>query len=452
MSLNQPVTSNVSPSTSWHLQRHLQESTKIQGLVHIVHFIPINKWTQFACLCKLFKNIFTAFINLQQYDISFGAEYQSPVKVTPSMNIHDEPIVPPIPKPFEYITQNIYSIHANTIYPSCDCKENGCAEITNINNINIGNKQKNMSMSNISNCNKSTCNCANVFGNSCNYSFDTKSKTFVLESIVTICQNETNVNTSKQTSNNDDNDENDENDALYNQCNVIVECNQNCKCFENFSNFVSKNDKLSMNINYCCNNNITQRNRIKIQYQTGFEINNPKYDQLNEIICKDCSIGENITLYLKYDINKHWCVYTKNFIQKGQFIVEFVGEILNKKEFIQRQKIYEKSGINYMLTFGELTMKSGKTVAVCQTFVDPFVYGNVARFINHSCDANSKPEIVRYGCDLPHICMFAIKDILPNQEITFSYGWNGNSSNTKSKFQCFCQSSNCCGYLPHNEV
>jgi SET domain-containing protein len=52
--------------------------------------------------------------------------------------------------------------------------------------------------------------------------------------------------------------------------------------------------------------------------------------------------------------------------------------------------------------------------------IDPTVSGNVARFINHSCDPNcytSKWSILDEVC----VGIFSIKDIIEDEELTFNY-------------------------------
>lgn len=79
--------------------------------------------------------------------------------------------------------------------------------------------------------------------------------------------------------------------------------------------------------------------------------------------------------------------------------------------------------------------------------IDATRIGNVARFINHSCDGGNLSTVLMRssGALLPRLCFFASRDIQEDEEITFSYG----EIRLKSKgLQCFCGSSSCFGVLP----
>jgi histone-lysine N-methyltransferase SETD2/UMP-CMP kinase len=52
--------------------------------------------------------------------------------------------------------------------------------------------------------------------------------------------------------------------------------------------------------------------------------------------------------------------------------------------------------------------------------IDPTYSGNIARFINHSCDPNCQ---TRKWTVLNEVCVgiFTLKDIQENEELTFDY-------------------------------
>ena len=56
--------------------------------------------------------------------------------------------------------------------------------------------------------------------------------------------------------------------------------------------------------------------------------------------------------------------------------------------------------------------------------VDAAQYGNVAHFVNHSCDPNIAVFNVWIDCldpDLPRLCVFALRDIIKGEQLTFDY-------------------------------
>lgn len=94
-------------------------------------------------------------------------------------------------------------------------------------------------------------------------------------------------------------------------------------------------------------------------------------------------------------------------------------------------------------------LPSGK--ACLRINIDATKIGNVARFINHSCDGgNLSAVLVRNsGSLLPRLCFFAAVDILKGVELTFSYG---DARIRPNGLRCFCGTSACCGLLPSEET
>jgi len=75
--------------------------------------------------------------------------------------------------------------------------------------------------------------------------------------------------------------------------------------------------------------------------------------------------------------------------------------------------------------------------------IDPTFKGNLARFINHSCEPNCETQ--KWNV-LGEVCVgiFTIKDVMDDEELTFNYGFDV----LKTTFQrCLCKSTNCRGFL-----
>ena len=82
--------------------------------------------------------------------------------------------------------------------------------------------------------------------------------------------------------------------------------------------------------------------------------------------------------------------------------------------------------------------------------IDPTFKGNLARFINHSCEPNCETQKWHV---LGEVCVgiFTLKDVNEGEELTFNYGFDI----MKTTFQkCLCKAKNCKGYLgvAQNEV
>lgn len=129
------------------------------------------------------------------------------------------------------------------------------------------------------------------------------------------------------------------------------------------------------------------------------------------------------------------------------------GELLTTKEARRRQQLYDELALGGHFSPALLVVRehlpSGKA---CLRFnFDATKKGNVARFINHSCDGgNLSTALVRSsGTLIPRLCFYASKDINKDEELTFSYG--GIRLQSKG-LQCFCGSSTCFGTLPSEDT
>lgn len=113
----------------------------------------------------------------------------------------------------------------------------------------------------------------------------------------------------------------------------VFECNKRCKCSEK------------------CHNRVVQKGR-------------------NQSLC-----------IFKTGNGRGWGVRTERPIAKGAYICEYVGEVITNEEGDKRGKQYDIEGRTYLfdLDFNE---ENNKYV------VDAANYGNVSRFLNHSCDPN----------------------------------------------------------------
>lgn len=132
-----------------------------------------------------------------------------------------------------------------------------------------------------------------------------------------------------------------------------------------------------------------------------------------------------------------------------------IGELLTTAEARRRQTIYDKlrstqqSFSSALLVIRE-HLPSGQ--ACLRINIDATRIGNVARFINHSCDGGNLSTVLlrSTGALLPRLCFFAARDIAAGEELSFSYGdvrlTPGKSA--ENKLNCSCGSSCCFGTLP----
>lgn len=94
----------------------------------------------------------------------------------------------------------------------------------------------------------------------------------------------------------------------------------------------------------------------------------------------------------------------------GEFILEYVGEVLNPDEFEKRANVYSEDK-NQHYYFMSLR---------ADAVIDATQKGNISRFINHSCDPNAETQKWTVNGEL-RIGFFSKRTILAGEEITFDY-------------------------------
>ncbi|XP_059657656.1 uncharacterized protein LOC132304123 [Cornus florida] len=176
--------------------------------------------------------------------------------------------------------------------------------------------------------------------------------------------------------------------------------------------------------------------------------------------------GIKIQLEIFKTLSRGWGVRSLTSISSGSFICEYVGELLEDKEAEQRTGNDEylfDIGQNYSdcsLGDGLRTLKpdaqSGSSVVMEEGgyTIDAAQYGNIGRFINHSCSPNLYAQNVIYDHDdtrMPHIMFFAAENIPPLQELTYHYNYSidqvhDSNGNIKIK-RCYCGSTECTGRM-----
>ena len=95
-----------------------------------------------------------------------------------------------------------------------------------------------------------------------------------------------------------------------------------------------------------------------------------------------------------------------------------------------------------------------------ETFVDPALIGNIGRFLNHSCEPNLLMIPVRIDSMVPKLALFAARDILPEEELSYDYSgrflnlMNGEDKarvdNGKLRKPCYCGARSCAAFLPYD--
>jgi histone-lysine N-methyltransferase SETD8 len=120
-------------------------------------------------------------------------------------------------------------------------------------------------------------------------------------------------------------------------------------------------------------------------------------------------------LEIKFCPVKGRCIFATKGFKKGEYVVEYAGELITKQEANKRDNAYANSGRGcFLLQFEH----QGKVLFLDATYES----GRLGRLVNHS---SRKPncyikKVVASG--QPHIFLVAKQDICAGTELLWNYG------------------------------
>jgi uncharacterized protein len=126
-------------------------------------------------------------------------------------------------------------------------------------------------------------------------------------------------------------------------------------------------------------------------------------------------------------------MFAARAIRRGERIIEYIGEVIDKKESERRALVQIKqakrsgSGAVYIFTLDEEWDLDGAGVE------------NQARLINHSCDPNTE-----VWNEENRLWIHALRPIAKGEELTYNYGFDFE---TWEDHPCRCGSARCVGYI-----
>lgn len=170
---------------------------------------------------------------------------------------------------------------------------------------------------------------------------------------------------------------------------------------------------------------------------------------LNRVMSTECSAimcptGERCT-NRRFQLQQHvqvypirtegrgWGLSAGQNIRKGQFVIQYLGEVysIDSDIGVARMEKYKANPCTYLMSTSH------------NEVIDPARKGNMARFINHSCDPNCETQ--KWNV-LGEVCVgiFAKKNITEDEELTFDYRLDTHKTTLT---RCLCGSHNCRQYL-----
>ncbi len=130
-------------------------------------------------------------------------------------------------------------------------------------------------------------------------------------------------------------------------------------------------------------------------------------------------------------------VYATRLIPEKTKIIEYVGELVDKKESDRRANAQHAK-----------SLKTGDAAVYIFTLsktwdIDGNVPWNTARLINHSCNPNCEAFV-----EGRKIFIYSLREIAEGEELTFDYGFDVDCY---EDHPCLCGSNGCVGYIVSRE-
>ncbi|KAL0916721.1 hypothetical protein M5K25_014254 [Dendrobium thyrsiflorum] len=127
-----------------------------------------------------------------------------------------------------------------------------------------------------------------------------------------------------------------------------------------------------------------------------------------------------------------WGAVALESIEKGRFVVEYVGEVID--DALCEQRLWD------------MKRRGDQNFYMCEIrkdfTIDATFKGNFSRFLNHSCDPNCKLEKWQVDGET-RVGVFALRTIQNGEPLTYDYRF----VQFGPVVQCYCGASNCRGFL-----
>ncbi|MCD9030712.1 SET domain-containing protein-lysine N-methyltransferase [Luteimonas sp. Y-2-2-4F] len=134
-------------------------------------------------------------------------------------------------------------------------------------------------------------------------------------------------------------------------------------------------------------------------------------------------------------------VFATRKIRKGERIVRYVGALRTHEDVDEAYGEVEENGHTFLFTLND------------DYVIDANVRGNIARWINHSCDPNCEAVVEEDDKGRPEkdkVFIEALRDIARGEELTYNYGITLDERHTpklKKLWGCRCGKPDCTGTM-----
>ncbi|XP_028982520.1 N-lysine methyltransferase KMT5A-like [Diachasma alloeum] len=139
--------------------------------------------------------------------------------------------------------------------------------------------------------------------------------------------------------------------------------------------------------------------------------------------------GAEEGLSIKYFEDKGRGMITTQSFLRGEFVVEYAGELIDwksaeKREIELFEAVNDASGADATIAFDPQIgwymyyFKHHERKYCVDATTES---GKLGRLINHSCKENLKARVIN-SHSIPHLVLFATREIAAGQELTFDYG------------------------------
>ncbi|CDQ65630.1 unnamed protein product [Oncorhynchus mykiss] len=209
---------------------------------------------------------------------------------------------------------------------------------------------------------------------------------------------------------------------------------------------ISKNDKIKYLNSTCLNTDQPSADTQGVglsgqphpSLRSGSEFRSEQRRLLSSFSCDSDLLRFNQLKFRKKRIRfcrshiHDWGLFALEPIAADEMVIEYVGQCIRQVIADMREKRYEDEGIgsSYLFRVDQ------------DTIIDATKYGNLARFINHSCNPNCYAKIITVKSQ-KKIVIYSRQSISVNEEITYDYKFPIEDE----KIPCLCGAENCQGSL-----